>query len=489
MTETELKFQVPPQALHAVRSAVGTASASTTRLRARYLDTPDGRLARAGLSLRLRLEGRQWVQTLKGAPSGLAGRPEHEVPLRPVRGVPVAAPGLHAGTAIGQRLLAVLGDTGAASLQTVFETDVRRVNRIVRVAGAQIELALDLGHIHAAGRSLPLCELEFELLRGPLQALIDLARRWVQRHGLWLDVRTKAERGLGLAQGVDARPAAGYQAPVLRDDMPDDAARRVMVGAALAQVLPNVAVLAGGVGGPEHLHQARVGLRRLRSVLRLFDSEGGLPDPTWTDALAGLFRRLGGARDADVLVQTLWPAIQAAGGPRPTPIDSGRAGAQDVGAVLRERGTTDLLLRLLCDAESPPSAEGPPIRAPAAATLLRLHRRLSRAARDLKALDDAQRHRLRRHLKRLRYGVEATASLWPDKPCRRYLSRLRQLQDALGACTDLHMAADALAAALPADDAVWFARGWVAARQAQMLDHAAEVLADWPVAPKAWRTA
>ena len=50
-------------------------------------------------------------------------------------------------------------------------------------------------------------EIEFELKRGPPQALTSLAARWVVRHGLWWDVRTKSERGYRLALGMAEVPA------------------------------------------------------------------------------------------------------------------------------------------------------------------------------------------------------------------------------------------------------------------------------------------
>ena len=100
MTEIELKLQVPAAALAAVEHAVATPAAVRTRLQAVYFDTPDRRLAAAGIALRLRKEGRRWVQTLKAGPAHGMARGEHNVPLVvPAGRVPQEAdPARHAGT-------------------------------------------------------------------------------------------------------------------------------------------------------------------------------------------------------------------------------------------------------------------------------------------------------------------------------------------------------------------------------------------------------
>jgi inorganic triphosphatase YgiF len=59
----------------------------------------------------------------------------------------------------------------------LFCTDFERQSWVIAHAGAQIEVALDQGHIHVPGTDLsePLLELELELLSGPEQALVALA--------------------------------------------------------------------------------------------------------------------------------------------------------------------------------------------------------------------------------------------------------------------------------------------------------------------------
>ncbi|HYS13886.1 MAG TPA: CYTH domain-containing protein, partial [Burkholderiaceae bacterium] len=65
MSELELKFQVPADVVASLRAELRRHRARSVRLVAHYYDTPDFALAQRGLSLRLRHEGRRWVQTLK----------------------------------------------------------------------------------------------------------------------------------------------------------------------------------------------------------------------------------------------------------------------------------------------------------------------------------------------------------------------------------------------------------------------------------------
>jgi inorganic triphosphatase YgiF len=254
MTETELKFQIPPAMRPLVLRAVATARARVTPLQAVYVDTADRRLAAAGLALRLRREGPRWVQTLKGRGDGLMARLEHEVPLPDTgRAAPALQAARHAGTPVGGRLLALLDD--GTPLVAVYTTDIRRTHRVLRAGAARIELAHDRGHIAAGGRALPVEELEFELLAGTSAALVQVAQHWVQRFGLWWDVRTKSERGHRLAANQPGRDAVHSEH-------------------ALLQALANGAELAEGLGTEAHAVAWRAGLSRL-GLLHLGGADPG----------------------------------------------------------------------------------------------------------------------------------------------------------------------------------------------------------------------
>ena len=280
MTETELKFQVPPERRHALHQAVATSTAVTTRLQAVYADTNDRRLAAAGLALRLRQEGPHWVQTLKGRGDGLLQRLEHELPLGAQADIPTLDARRHAGTPVGNRLLALLAD--GTALQPIYRTDIHRLHRRVQHGGAVIELAYDRGRILAGAHKTRVDEIEFELIRGPRAALLSLAGRWAQRHSLWWDVRTKSELGYRLALGLHTVAAV----PALRLRLPATCAAARAFGPlllrVLAQCMPNAAEIASGSGGLAHRNALRQGLAQLARVLMAAAASADEPDAVLT---------------------------------------------------------------------------------------------------------------------------------------------------------------------------------------------------------------
>ncbi|MEY2875561.1 MAG: hypothetical protein RLZZ373_2932 [Pseudomonadota bacterium] len=258
MQEIELKFQIPPAFRERLAGALRQADCHTTRLQARYFDTSDRLLARSAFALRLRQEGEGWVQTLKGRGDGLMVRLEHNVPLGAESGdgAPVLSLERHAGTPAGAALIALLARAGRtpADLALQFSTDITRTHAEVQAEGAVVELALDVGQIEGGGGTLPVWEIEFELVSGPAEGLLSLAYLWTEAFGLWLDVRSKAERGDRLARrlahgeppairSVDAalpwpRQVATALAPVLAlaSEVADDLASSAQQ-VALAQAL------------------------------------------------------------------------------------------------------------------------------------------------------------------------------------------------------------------------------------------------------------
>ena len=155
-------------------AAVRRGRIRTARVVSTYFDTPDWRLAAAGIAVRLRRDGTRWLQTVKGPPLAQAGgalhaRGEYEWPLAGPRVDPVRL----AQTPWRRQL----GDALASGrLRSRFTTDFER--KTLRVAfpdGTRAKLCLDRGVIRAAGTSshvqrqplrAPIAEIEIELGSG-----------------------------------------------------------------------------------------------------------------------------------------------------------------------------------------------------------------------------------------------------------------------------------------------------------------------------------
>lgn len=534
MKEVELKFQVPPKARKAVEAAVaGPQSARRVRLQAAYFDTPTGALASAALALRLRKEGRTWVQTLKGAlpDGGHMTRFEHNVP-RDQSGpaLPLIDPTLHAGTPVGEALLKRLRGDGKAAgllpLQRVVGTDIRRRARTVRVAGATIELAFDVGMIEGgvadAARRMAVCELEFELKSGSPQALVAAAQRWVARHGLWLDTRSKAELGSLLAREVPMAQPCHAAAVRLGKSMSAAEALSAVLRSCLAQISVNASQIGSGLHAPEHVHQLRVGLRRLRTALRFFDGArlADSIDATTREALAAdaaaLFRQLGEARDqaavAEPLAIALAVALAAVGQTgEPPRLPAAQAAAVEPTTLVRRADTQRLLLKLIShlhggppvvahtatawtaalqqvtsEAGDAPAQPVQPLRQRLAQRLNRWHRQVVIDAEQFEHLDDEGRHRLRKRVKRLRYATEFSASVFDERAVRRYLKVLRALQERLGLVNDVAVGIALYSAAAPADARALFALGWLAAQRERALKACRPDLKRFVEAPRFW---
>jgi CHAD domain-containing protein len=196
----------------------------------------------------------------------------------------------------------------------------------------------------------------------------------------------------------------------------------------------------------------RVGARRLRSALRLFDA--WLPPRVahpLSSELRWLAGELGRARDLDVFqVETLAPMLAS------RPDDSGLAAWRDaaeaarteayaaVRAALASRRYALLVLRLGRFVESPSfrrtgGAAARDARAqPEGRRLLRhLAARMRNLGERLDQLSAQDLHRLRIRTKRLRYASELLGPLFEGKAPARTARRLAELQDALGHLNDL----------------------------------------------------
>jgi inorganic triphosphatase YgiF len=461
--EIELKLRVPSQRAAAVEKAVtGRSGSARTHLRAAYFDTPDFELAARGIGWRVRREGRQWIQTLKARDATSAGfvRLEHNVVVRS-RSAPLADPALHEGTDAGRALEDALADLTTPPTQQ-YGTDVWRRSRSVRSLGGQVELAFDRGNITSGDATSDVCELEVELLRGSPHAVLATARHWIERHGLWLDTINKSQRGVLLASGATEMPIVKAPPSALDTDAPIDASVRTMVRSCLVQVMANASAVANGLGGVEHVHQTRIGIRKLRTVLREFADYSTAIDPDWGARLAAIFARLGERRDREVVFAEWSAALAAQGAP---PVDVPSALGDEPAEILREPAFSLLLIDLLDYAFGTPLDTDRRTDEVVEQVLRRLHRGVRRHAKRFASATPTDRHAARKHVKRLRYVAELTASLYRPRRVQGFLDRLTPAQDALGLMNDLSVATELYRGLTARSEEAWFAVGWLSAHE------------------------
>lgn len=425
-------------------------SRQTETLANHYYDTPSQTLQRHGIALRLRRQGRRWLQTVKCAGEsrgGLSSRPEWEVPYRGHFDFSTVD-----DAEVRRRLER---PTLQQRLTPLFATDFRRTTwRLAPTPGTVVLLALDRGTITTAGRQETICEVELELEQGDVQQLFAVAEALAADINLTPALLSKAERGYQLLEGKEKKTAKSSISPLVPDMVPLEAFRRIALSC-LEQFQAN---RQGAVDDtdPEYLHQMRVAARRLRAALRLF--EPLLPDqftPTLLPPLRSLVAALGPARDLDVLyADIVAPALDALPADTDLTLLAGRVAdhQQAMRKVARTALETPaygqfllLFARLLYQL---PTGNPATVRIPlvdfANEQLSKLRRNVCRLAREAQVDDADSLHALRIGIKRLRYSAEFFSPLLGRKARNLLLRRLSDGQDLLGALNDFANAGPSL---------------------------------------------
>ncbi|HJS84101.1 MAG TPA: CYTH and CHAD domain-containing protein [Acetobacteraceae bacterium] len=448
--EIEVKLRLPPDARPVLEAqpALHPPRAGTPETREEettYFDTPDGLLARAGASLRVRRSlGRGLVQTLKLAPvaqGAAARRGEWEWPV----GAETPDLGLLAGTPCADSVPAL-----DRALTRVCKTEISRTAwRVACAGGTVVEAAIDQGRIRAGQRDVPVSELELELKAGGPAALYRLALELVQAVPLAIEPASKAERGAQLA-GRPGPEAVKAEDVVLRPDQPAAEAFAHIMGAALGHLRLNLpATVRGDVEG---VHQVRIAVRRVRAVIALFKpllTEEAAS--RYNEALRRAGRLFGAARDWDVFVTATLAEAAAENPAESWPRHLAEA-ARPARARAREEAMRELeapgFARLLLElgawaeegARDPATLGTPALTRPVADVapdlLDRLMRRAAKQGKGIRHADPRDLHGLRKRLKTLRYGTEFTESLYRPKRVRTLLHPCKELQELLGSVND-----------------------------------------------------
>jgi inorganic triphosphatase YgiF len=444
--ETELKFALSPEAHRAVGKLVEH-EGDTIRHNdvSTYFDTPDLRLHKAGFSLRVRRRSDRnaYVQTVKSAGDSQFNRNEWEWPIE--RGSPELdvldeVPGL----------TPVLDGHGA-DLREIFRTEVEREQHILHpMPGAAVELAFDHGVIAAGERRERLSELELELKDGREEALLRVGLGLARAAPLSLLMESKAERGYRLHDGEG--PPAHKAADLLLDgSLEMGTAFCRLVDLVLEHLLVNQPAALRG-DEVEGVHQMRVAVRRLRSLLVLFkpllERQAAR---RFEDELRRLGDVLGLARDWDVFLDETLPMASCDGLPldaiealQDAAKERRHAAHQDAKKAIAEPAFARFVLALRAwsrpDAGAIEGRQAGRRLAKVAPVLLdRLERKLAKRLDEADRDDAPSLHAVRKSAKKLRYGIEYFEGVY-NGDARKYLKRCNRLQKRLGGLNDLETA-------------------------------------------------
>ncbi|WP_343560605.1 CYTH and CHAD domain-containing protein [Kiloniella sp. b19] len=482
--EIELKLLFDPAELSIFRKSRDILSfsegrARQVRLRAVYFDTPDLVLSRNGMALRVRREKGQWVQTLKGqiGGAGLVAR-RLEINL-PVSG-PVPDLSLVADKAVRKKILELCK---GQELTEICQTDVRRVIRDLVVDDCRIEMVIDTGSIRSGSGgetfsggepvSASVSEVELELKAGPVQKVLKLVRQWNEHYSFRIGVYSKAERGFNLYRfGVETGTAevrAGDVRFKKRVSGWDVAA--LAMSSAVEQLQRNAELLPVlGEDRIEILHQYRIAIRRLRTVLGLLDQS--FPKKSGRKKLAKRLKALqrvsGVGRDWDVLIaEGLLPLLEKHAGDAEKSAAL-RALLQKAEAArhaayrtilegLQSRDFTALLLDVTALVLRQGDKKGEHAVSELWKTLLNDRRSdiLYQVPGDILVMDIEALHELRLKVKTMRYSSEFFASFGEEEKTALFIRRCKKLQGRLGSLNDT-LVADQLLGALrePGNDSL-----------------------------------
>jgi len=477
--EIELKLSLAPSAvarflkLPVLRQAV---SRRESRLVNIYYDTPELDLHRQAIALRLRKDGRTWLQTVKCAAesvAGLSSRPEWEQAY---------ANGSFDFSAIDRDDVRNRLESLLPRLVPVFTTRFKRETCILSPReGVRVLAMIDNGSIEAKGQSRPLCELELELVEGDPRELYALALQLAESLPLTPENVSKAERGYRLFSNHALRPAKARPSRLSAEQSPVDAFR--IIGFDCLSLWQANESGARESDDPEFIHQLRVALRRLRSALRLFGP--ALPAEfveRWSEGLKDAADGLGAARDLDVMLAEVLSPVAESG-----LADDATQRLIAMAVDRRDREKTAAREQLLAAShgrqmlalasdlyalQSDALVKSANLTTFARLQLTQLRKRARKRYGAAADLHPDKLHELRVSLKRLRYGIEFLLPLLPEKATVRFANDIADIQETLGYLNDEAVARTRLKAWAGKDpelrSGAAFVAGWHAPRVARL---------------------
>jgi len=419
--------------------------APSQSLDAVYFDTPGRDLAAHRITLRRRTGGADAGWHLK-LPAGPSARTEVRAPLTGSDGVPAE---------LRNVVLAIVRDRPLEPVARI--TTNRTVDHLYGADGIPLaEFADDQVTARAEGGDEQRWrEWELELAEDGIadgRADDELLQRLTNR------LRDAGAQPAGHASKL-ARVLDGAPAERLTARRYDDPVRH-----AVAEEIENLLTWDRAVREDvdDSVHQMRVTIRKIRSLLQASESTFGLSDDAWIlDELRQLASVLGLARDAEVLAQRYQSALdelprELVRGPVRQRLVEGarrryRSGLRKSLAAMRSQRYFRLLdaLEALLAAEPPPPEPGAEqsTEATIEAAYKRVRKRAKATAQAEAEHRDEALHRIRKAAKKLRYTAAATDEPKVADAAKNIQSLLGDHQDSVVSRTHLSQQADAAHAA------------------------------------------
>ncbi|WP_175768447.1 CHAD domain-containing protein [Burkholderia cenocepacia] len=411
--------------------------------------------------------------------------------------VPATAGAADTDAAPAAEIDAVAPDTDearaqASALRLVSE---RRRGRWADDSGVVVEMTLDDITLHGGGEP-PRRHVELRLAAPDWETV---AARTAALHALFAAARELSGAWpafVQLTSVIDRACAGGPVAATLVKAQPVDltgirtqrAALFALSGDITAQWLGNECGVLDR-DDPEFVHQMRVALRRLRTLMRFFPR---FTDRQWKDTLGAdlrwLAKLLGTVRDWDVFATESLPALIAADGGGSDwdgTLDAARAQSMAARVELRQALHSARYARLTLgwlewlSALALPAADGddaPSLRRHATKRVRRLFGHLY-GSPSLTSLDTAARHQVRIDAKRLRYALEFFASLASRRTRTETVKTLARVQSVLGEANDAMVALHHLEQLAAPPYQLGFVRGYGAALEQRAARDAETLLA------------
>lgn len=483
MEEVELKFFVCPERIKGLMRQTNIKSANTTRLIAHYFDTAHQHLSQAGAALRIRLEHDQWIQTLKTSGDGICSRLEHNAKL-PIQnsnnGSNSLTPdlSLYRNTPIGDVLADILSmslddDSSVSQLQKQYSTDITRITRLIQQEDNIIEVALDKGYVQHGqddGQKQYLHEIEFELIAGDQHFLFDTAKTWCKRYDLTLCSITKAQRGQLILDGQSYPHPYQTDLSALQHKIDKhtslEAWIKIVIHECLLQILPNVSAIYEGSDDGEHVHQLRVGLRKLRTLLKFFSKKIKDIPAHWKTELKYTFCQLGCYRDYDVLTSEIQPKLEQQGAAHIEWTYDDITPKACVSANAFQLTLLELIEFVITPVEKKHQTAAKPV---IAKILKKQFQHIVNQSHHFQTLSIDEQHQLRKDLKNIRYLSEFALPYFKYRKVKKFLKNIKPIQKQLGNYNDCCFAQAYYQKKAQTHHDALFAVGWLQSQKTMMI--------------------